>query len=128
MQLAAQDAYLAALHQQAGQRDGLLGAMAEQLAALQAACARQLEALDTLHTQVRGFMNVNDDSVIKEMMLSAPHAGALPKCPLREGAARMCTVWSAWEMQSAIEAAFAETFALCNAGGAGRAGGGPGRV
>lgn len=57
MQLAGQDAYIAALHQQAGRRDGLLGAMAEQLAALQAACARQLEALDTLHTQVRGFMN-----------------------------------------------------------------------
>ncbi len=58
MQLGAHDRYLAALKHHAGERTSLLIAMSEQLAELQAACSRQLEALDVKHTKVhwsRGF-------------------------------------------------------------------------
>lgn len=44
---------LACCWEQEEEHDALLAAMSEQLVQLQAACARQLTALDTLHTQVR---------------------------------------------------------------------------
>lgn len=56
MQVVLHGQYLAALAAQEEAHDGLVAAMAEQLAQLQAACARQLAALDTLHTQV-GFIS-----------------------------------------------------------------------